>query len=154
MSVSVKKPPPATACEELITELENLRQAMAEEAAAGAEVILGLPPERQRSAENLLHYLAVGKQDLESLQVRLASLGLSSLGRSEAHVMATLNSVLHNLYLLDGGVASADSVPDATSGSADEVDYLEQNTISLLGKPPEKRRARIEMARSKYFTSC
>jgi pyruvate kinase len=41
-------------------------------------------------ARNLAHYLALRGRDLRALQVRLAAYGLSSLGRSEADVLAAL----------------------------------------------------------------
>jgi pyruvate kinase len=148
MSLSIQEPPPATACEELITELETLRQAIEQAAVSGREAILRLPPERRQSAENLLRYLAMRNQDLQPLQDRLASLGLSSLGHSEAHVLATLNAVLRNLYLLSGDEPPAHCMPDESSAADAEVDYLEQNTISLLGQGPEQRRARIMVTMS------
>ena len=54
------------------------------------------------STKNLLHYLALRSFDLRPLQTRLARRGLSSLGRSEAHVMATLNAVLGNIGAMAG----------------------------------------------------
>jgi pyruvate kinase len=39
-------------------------------------------PSYRASARNLLHYLALRQQDIREVQKRLASLGLSSLGRS------------------------------------------------------------------------
>src|ERR1700683_836259 len=58
-------------------------------------------PAYRRSAANLLHYLALRRHDVRELQEELASLGLSSLGRTEAHVMATVNAVLKILHHLD-----------------------------------------------------
>src|SRR5262245_59862327 len=49
-----------------------------------------LDAERQASAKNLLHYLALRSADIRDLQDELAALGLSSLGRSEAHPQATV----------------------------------------------------------------
>lgn len=46
------------------------------------------------SAKNLAKYLALRKHDLRALQWRLIPLGLSSLGRLEARVMPTLDSVV------------------------------------------------------------
>ena len=46
--------------------------------------------EHRRSAINMVHYWALRQVDLTALQSRLAEFGLSSLGRSEAHVQATL----------------------------------------------------------------
>ena len=46
------------------------------------------------SAANMRAYLALRRHDNRALQAALARLGLSSLGRSEAHVLATLEQVL------------------------------------------------------------
>jgi len=47
-----------------------------------------------RSACNLAHYLAMRQFDLRHLQDRLAQAGLSSLGRAEASVLSTLDSLI------------------------------------------------------------
>ena len=49
------------------------------------------------SARNLLHYLAVRQVDVRQLQIALAALGLSSLGRMESHTLSTLQAVLFAL---------------------------------------------------------
>ena len=53
-------------------------------------LIDALPKRVRPDAANLLHYLALRHYDLRPLQGRLSALGLSSLGRSEAQVLATL----------------------------------------------------------------
>ncbi|MFZ2169230.1 MAG: hypothetical protein WAW61_06275 [Methylococcaceae bacterium] len=47
-----------------------------------------------KSAFNLAHYLAMRQFDLRHLQDRLAQAGLSSLGRAEASVLSTLDSLI------------------------------------------------------------
>jgi pyruvate kinase len=54
-------------------------------------------PSMRESAYNLVHYLAVRRHDVRDLQDELTRLGLSSLGRLEAHVMASLQAVLEVL---------------------------------------------------------
>jgi pyruvate kinase len=55
---------------------------------------LGLLHPRQKSGGlNLLHYLALRHGDVRELQYELASLGLSSLGQSESHVLASVYAV-------------------------------------------------------------
>ena len=49
------------------------------------------------SAINLCHYLGLRQLDLRKLQVQLGQLGLSSLGRSEGHVLSTLQKVAHRI---------------------------------------------------------
>jgi len=57
-------------------------------------------PALRPSARNLAHYLAVRRHDSRDLQRDLGRLGLSSLGRMEAHVMASLDAVFDLLCLL------------------------------------------------------
>ena len=97
----------------LTTQLESLRKNLAQQADSGRAAMLELPTEQQPSAENLLHYLALRSHDLRPLQDELASLGLSSLGRAEPHVMATIDAVLHNLYRLSGEQLTAPTQPAA-----------------------------------------
>ncbi len=55
---------------------------------------LAVVDERYRdSARNLLHYVALRQLDIRELQQELASLGLSSLGRAERSVLASLEAV-------------------------------------------------------------
>lgn len=94
------------------------------------------------SAANLAHYLALRRHDLRSLQEDLAEAGLSSLGRCESHVMATLDQVI---ALLIQGYREA---PQPDSGN-DFPSYkmgkslLERNTASLFGPKGDQRNTRI-----------
>ena len=54
------------------------------------------------SAENLAAYLAFRRADLRAAQSALSALGVSSLGRSEAHVLATLDAVIATLAAIAG----------------------------------------------------
>ncbi|MHC0053287.1 pyruvate kinase [Actibacterium sp. D379-3] len=63
-------------------------------------------PEFQDSARNLADYLALRRADFSALQAPLAALGLSTLGRAEGHVRASIDAVLASLALI-GGAASA-----------------------------------------------
>ncbi len=64
------------------------------------------PGEAVASARNLIHYLALRREDVRELQTPLAELGLSSLGRIESHVLANLTAVISTLRQL--GFASPD----------------------------------------------
>ena len=57
-------------------------------------------PKFAASARNLLHYVALRQFDIGELQDRLAELGLSSLGRAEHHVLASIHAVQHALLRL------------------------------------------------------
>jgi len=52
--------------------------------------LTGVATQNRSSARNMLHYWAIRQRDLRDLQAGLAAYGLSSLGRSEPHVEATL----------------------------------------------------------------
>ena len=94
------------------------------------------------SARNLLHYLALRRRDLRPLQLRLAALGLSSLGRAESHVLATVDAVLEVLHRLAG----RDGRPSAEEGTVDFADgprLLAEHTGALLGPAPPGRGVRI-----------
>lgn len=129
--------------DDLIGQMESLRHLIEEQAEHYQKQLTGLPSERQFSAHNLLHYLALRREDIRPLQDRLTRLGLSSLGRVESHVLATINAVLRNLYLLKGQPVP---VPDPL-GTRDAFEKggecLERNTTRLFGKRPGDRRAHI-----------
>ena len=65
------------------------------------------------SARNLVHYLAVRQFDLRSVQRELARRGLSSLGRAESHVLATIDAVLGHLGAWTTALSLADWRPSA-----------------------------------------
>ncbi|MFN3004532.1 pyruvate kinase [Mycolicibacterium wolinskyi] len=98
-------------------------------------------PEHRRSAVNLAHYWAIRQSDLRDLQGRLAELGLSSLGRSEAHVQATLKLVSAALK----SIAGASYVPpdDVVVRVGEGAELLMHNAAELLGPSPAERSVRI-----------
>jgi len=55
---------------------------------------------RKVSAANLLHYVALRRQDIRSLQEKLELMGISSLGRSEGHVLYNIDAVIRILQRL------------------------------------------------------
>lgn len=97
--------------------------------------------ENRSSAINLVHYWALRQVDLRDLQLRLTQFGLSSLGRSEAHVQATLRAVSAAIAAMRGQ-RWAPSEPvrvDVSEG----MRLLERNAVELLGPAAEDRAARI-----------
>ena len=86
------------------------------------------------------HYLALRRFDLRGLQRRLMVLGLSSLGRSEGHVLATLDAVAWALARMAG--------QDSPRAPSDRQFFrgerqLRLNTAELFGPPREGRAGRI-----------
>jgi len=78
--------------DDLSDRLDELRAALVD-VAAGEDRLLATHPDNRASAENLAHYVALRRRDIRDLQADLSALGLSSLGRSEAHVLASLDAV-------------------------------------------------------------
>ena len=76
---------------ELALELHALRESMLRLEAAHVETLHAIAPRYRASARNLLHYIAMRRQDLRALQANLAALGLSSLGRAETSVLSVSN---------------------------------------------------------------
>lgn len=95
-----------------------------------------------KSAQNLLHYLALRRHDLRQLQQQLTEVGVSSLGRCEAHVLATLNQVI---AILQHGYQVAPEKEKSSSlhGIREGKALLELNTIQLFGPQQMPRRTRI-----------
>ncbi|MBP8175793.1 MAG: hypothetical protein KAX74_05430, partial [Sphaerotilus sp.] len=89
-------------CEPLIERLWALRRQMTALADRHADRLAAIDPAHQAGARNLLHYLALRSGDLRPLQLELSRLGLSSLGRAEPHVLASIDKVLGLLHRLSG----------------------------------------------------
>jgi len=85
------------------------------------------------SARNLVHYLALRDHDIRALQDRLATLGLSSLGRTESHVIASIDAVARILRQLSGcAETAAPIVPLPIAFAAGEA-LLAAHTAAALG---------------------
>lgn len=129
-------------CLALIDQLWTLRQSMLGREKALARELDKVLPEYRLSARNLAHYLTLRSVDLREVQEQLARLGLSSLGRSESHVLANLDKVLGLLHRLtcQRWHDKSDEEPAGSSGSRE---LLKQHTLQLLGQAPAKRPVRI-----------
>ncbi len=146
---------PAGARSELSARAQEIRALCGEMDALGAEIrhvaaddrylLDEVPPAHQASASNLIHYLVLRHHDLRALQPRLSALGLSSLGRSEAQVLASVEAVRVALHALDGYEGEpAQSAADTSGGP----ELLATHTQALLGPAPAKRRVRIMVTAS------
>jgi pyruvate kinase len=129
----------------LIHDLSAVRAAMVDLEDSGRERLDDLPEAQRDSARNLLHYLALRQEDVRPLQERLAALGLSSLGRSEAHALESVDAVLRLLHRLAGDRPDGEPVP--VVGGASELAAgdarLLAHTEALLGPPPPGRDCRV-----------
>src|SRR5262245_42640570 len=128
--------------ESALRELTAIRADMVADSALPHQRLDEVHANYRDSARNLLHYLALRRRDLRPLQLRLAALGLSSLGRAESHVLATVDAVLEVLHRLAG----RDGRPPAEEGTVDFADgqrSLAEHTGALLGPAPPGRGVRI-----------
>jgi len=132
--------PPAIGSMGLLAKrLERVRASMVE--LEGAVDLTPFGAQRE-SARNLLYYLAFRRFDLRRDQTRLAHWGLSSLGRSESHVLYNLDAVLGGLDRLRGRppvTRTPSAGPDPERGRR----ILERNARTLLGPTRPGRRVRI-----------
>jgi pyruvate kinase len=124
---------------ELIQELKRIRSSMLE---LEASVDLARFGNRRASARNLLHYVALRRQDLRSIQEKLAEMGVSSLGRSESHVLYNLNAVLLLLHDLAREPLLDQDSDDLVSPSQG-LSILENQTIALFGQTESGRAVRM-----------
>lgn len=140
-------PPPSSTSdrhpelEAVLRELTQLREEMVADSAIPRERLDSVHPNYTGSARNLLHYLVLRRHDLRPLQHHLASLGLSSLGRAESHVLATVDAVLAALNRMAGArwVSPAKSTIDFAGGQQ----LLAGHTDALLGPATPGRDVRI-----------
>jgi pyruvate kinase len=105
-------------------------------------------PAYKNSARNLLNYLSLRQRDIRGLQLNLASMGLSSLGRSESNVMANIIAVIEVLEKLSGyhRVQVSKVVPPVEIGEGKTL--LDMHTKDLLGAPPKDRNVYIMVTMS------
>ncbi len=132
-----------TNLDELLQALEELRRELLRAERDGHPRLAEVHPEYRQSARNLLHYLALRSRDLRTLQTRLSSLGLSSLGRSEAHALASVEAVLNAVRSLAGlgGNGASLEAPSFADGSR----LLDTHTVALLGEARPERHVRIQV---------
>jgi pyruvate kinase len=129
--------------EDVLRELEAIRADMVAAPTMSYPRLDEVHPNYRESARNLLHYVALRRHDIRPLQLRLAALGLSSLGRGEAHILATVDAVLGVLRQLlhrTGQMPSPEAVDiDIAKGQR----LLTEHTDGLLGEAPAGRSVRI-----------
>ena len=126
----------------LLARLEAIREELLEEAEGWRPWPEGRDSDRDASARNLLQYLALRRHDLRELQDPLVALGLSSLGRSEGHVQATMDAVIDALTALISRPRPPRLAP-APMSMLRSREVLARRTQALLGPPPRGRPTRI-----------
>lgn len=119
--------------------LQLLRAVDAENARLAPRIRAVLPRHRD-SARNLAHYIGLRKRDVRQLQLELATLGLSSLGRSEGHVRNTLVQLV--AWLGADHKSGARARRDPLDWAKAEA-KLHENTRLLFGPRPGSRHVYI-----------
>jgi pyruvate kinase len=124
----------------LEAQVRELRDALLAAEVARADEISAAHPSHRRSATNLVHYVELRNHDVRDLQAQLGLVGLSSLGRSEPYVLATIEAVLSVLALMTG---QEPPEPRASIALTDGQDLLAINANGLLGPARHRRSTRI-----------
>jgi pyruvate kinase len=123
----------------LLQEMDDLREFVR---AAPLQVDVNtIHPAHRDGVDNLARFVALRSQDLRGLQDDLAVHGLSSLGRAESHVLATLDAVINALRALCGAPPTTSDQPDPAFSIGPES--LARSTDALLGPVPDGRSTRI-----------
>jgi pyruvate kinase len=85
-----------------------------------------------QSAGNLVHYISLRRHDIRELQQDLSRLAVSSLGRLESHVIATVDALLALLHKIASkdwqGRAIEDTFAEFDAGAA----LLQQHAIEAF----------------------
>ncbi len=143
--------PPAASCgeavrqvsaERLLSKMIRIRTAVIQESQATVED--WTPKVARRSflpgAINLAQYLAFRRHDLSALQCQLSAFGLTSLGRNEGRVMASLDAVCARLTEIAGRPA----VPHAAAPSfRNGAQILRREQARIFGDDPHGPSTRI-----------
>jgi pyruvate kinase len=125
----------------LLEQVDSLLTRLSNAEDSWASWLSAVAPEHRSSARNLVHYWAIRQHDLRELQAGLAVFGLSSLGRSESHVQATLAAVRSAIAAM---IAGRWQPPAPSAVPIDQgPGILRQNTVELLGRQPAHRMTRI-----------
>jgi pyruvate kinase len=126
---------------QLLDEVDKLLTRLSAAESTWSRWLTGVAPEHRSSARNMLHYWAIRQYDLRDLQARLVAYGLSSLGRSEPHVEATLLSVRSAISAMLGNGWQPPISAGVRIDSGPEL--LRHRAQELLGPEPVDRVTRI-----------
>jgi len=128
--------------------LHDLRHFRAEVAKTKKKLMTNWKPhintrDFQSSAGNMAAYIGLRRHDLSEVQTLLAAFGLSSLGRTEGHVLANLDAVIHSLEALAGTPAPVKKFLATVRAFGKDGNQLAHCTDSLFGNSPKHRSVRI-----------
>lgn len=124
----------------LLEEVIRLRRSIKHAETRSRGRIDSVRPRHRESALNLVHYTELRRHDIRDLQARLSKYGLSSLGRTESHVLPSIDTLIWTLARLVNPEAEHTAAP---AGFPDGGELLARNAVNLLGPRPEDRSTRI-----------
>ncbi|MEY8371305.1 pyruvate kinase [Aerococcaceae bacterium 50-4] len=129
---------------ELYEEVHALRDQVYED---GQQIYTSWNPDTLRddfkeAALNFAYYVALRRRDIRDLQLKLGNLGLSSLGRLESHVLATLDLVTYHLAK-SADIQTVEIPEHLTKTSQGHGSTLDQLTSDFFGPAPKDRYSRI-----------
>ncbi len=135
------RPAAALEFDPLRVQLERLRNEMTSDACLASLKNIQVHECYRQSAENLLQYLCLRRHDLRELQAQLAEIGLSSLGRAEAAILAAVTSVMGVLQRLEEPNTQVPTAPEL--GLNEGGHLLAAHTDALFGRTRSARQVRI-----------
>ena len=141
--IESKAPSNTRIFKQLIRELGAIREEILRVERRFDEQICAVHPAFRISAQNLVHYIALRRNDIRNLQEQLASLGVSSLGRTESHVLAGMDAVLWILHQLTSTTKKEPIVSASAIGMAAAKRLLDTRTQAMLGPRRKNRSVRI-----------
>ena len=134
---------PDDGIDEVLAELLDVRKDILESLVVADPLIQEVHPRFLESARNLLHYLALRRRDLRSLQQRLAAIGPASLGQAESHVLATLDALIRIFNRQKGRNWTQPAGELPSIGFTRGQELLQAHTEELLGGNAHGRSVRI-----------
>ncbi len=149
------KPTAPTRLQQLLrvkSAIEHLHSDLLAAEADHAETLAAVPLAQRPSARNLIHYLTLRQTDVRHMQRDLAELGLSSLGRCEAHVLASLEQVMVALAAMtQTAVPGPEHRPPVDHRSGPQ--RLARHATALFGPEPHRHGARIMVTLARELAS-
>ena len=127
--------------QEINSQIDEILQKITDYETRYSQQILNVHPNYQKSAKNLIHYLALRTFDNDVLQDKLSDLGLPSSNSSESNILhniITFKTIINSLLKIDEDI-NADSALTNSEGK----ELLLNNTDALFGKIKHNRVTRI-----------
>ncbi len=101
-------------------------------------ILESVHPKNQKSALNLLHYIALRHHNIDDIQRHLSSVGISSLQHAEGHVMANIQMVLRIIHQLASKETNQEEAPVSfTEG----IRIRANNRKAVFGPNPHRKRS-------------